>query len=202
MKKFTIVDSQTQRVIVLETEATTFGQLKSELSAKGIDLTNKSIEEGLTHTEFTRDEAILPHDVPYNGTTTNNLVFRITKADKHIASGATRMEAYDLIHKLGLEELVKTLTGRNFTQCPTEVLIAIANENAEPCCEDKDTCPTCGTSSAEIEAIKYAVMSLTQLLYDYDIIDGGDLRTIKDCLVSAEKNDSPYSKEELDKMFE
>lgn len=202
MKKFTIVDSQTQRVIVLETEATTFGQLKLELSAKGIDLTNKSIEEGLTHTEFTRDEAILPHDVPYNGTTTNNLVFRITKADKHIASGTSRMEAYDLIHKLGLEEHVKTLTGKNFTQCPTEVLTAIANENAEPCCEDKDTCPIWGTSSAEIEAIKYAVMSLAQLLYDYDIINCSDFTTIKNCLVSAEKNDSPYSKEELGKMFE
>lgn len=202
MKKFTIVDSQTQRVIVHETEATTFGQLKLELSAKGIDLTNKSVEEGLTHTEFTRDEAILPHNVPYNGTTTNNLVFRITKADKHIASGVSRMEAYDLIHKLGLEEYVKTLTGRNFTQCSTEVLTTIANENAESCCEDKDTCPICSTSSAEIEAIKYAVMSLAQLLYDYDIINCSDFTTIKNCLVSAEKNDSPYSKEELGKMFE
>ena len=86
-RKITIISTKNHNTKVINSAATTLAELKSDLRNTGIDYTNCTFFEGLTKTELKNDAAILPHDVPYKGTTTNNLVFMITNASKKIQIG-------------------------------------------------------------------------------------------------------------------
>lgn len=88
MNTHTIVDTRTGRTTVLESNATTRGELRQELLVIGIETDGMSIQEGLTKTELVSDSTPLPTNVQYHGSTTNNLVFRITGNTKKIKSGA------------------------------------------------------------------------------------------------------------------
>lgn len=82
-----IVDSRTQTVFDLESNATTLGELKQELIDRGYNLNNCIFQEGKTKTEFKSDDALLPTNVSYRGTVTNDLIFRISVSKGKIDSG-------------------------------------------------------------------------------------------------------------------
>ena len=86
-RKITVIPTKTHKTQVIESAATTLAELKADLTKAGIDYTDCTFFEGLTKIELKNDAAILPHDVPYKGATTNNLVFMITNASKKIKSG-------------------------------------------------------------------------------------------------------------------
>lgn len=123
MKTFTIISSKEQKKYVIDTEATTMAELTAAMDAAGIDYNNMTLYEGLTKSEFnpTNAEAILPHDVPYKGKVTNDLVFMLTKSQKKIESGNdmsyTEMRSY--IKEKGLTEDFKKAYGKNYTQGST-----------------------------------------------------------------------------------
>jgi len=165
-KKFTVVDSESQRVVVIYSQATTLRELKDELRTEGFNLDGKTIQEGLTHTELVSDDSILPHDVPVNGTTTNNLVFRLTKASKNIASGSERSDVYDAIKRRNLAEGVKETFGRNYTQVPTVDLKAYLAAKEESNCG----CTSCNNDAAKkAEAIGEAMHMLLNALSNVGI---------------------------------
>lgn len=198
-KKFTVVDSRTGLIKTFDSVATTLGELKGELRAMGILVDGMSIQEGLTQTTLETDNSVLPHDVPFRGTTTNNLVFRITQSEKRIKSGVDRKEIYKLIKKTeGLAEVIKNTFGRNFTQVPTEDLKKMVCN----CKKEEST-------SKAITAIDVAkvVQALIEVLYNNGILESEDIDDIAKAsgqtftIHNEESNDSIYSNEELADMF-
>lgn len=123
-------------------EAETLGALKADMRRAGINYDNMTFYEGRTRTELKDDASVLPTNVPVAAkgttpaTTTNDLVFMLTTANKKIRSGAgDRPAAYAKIKQLGLQDACKAKYGKNFTQCSTsdlEALIADASPKVEP----------------------------------------------------------------------
>lgn len=199
-RKITVVDSQSQSVKVIMSAAETLGELKQDLSANGYNLENKAFYEGLTRIELKTDNSILPHDVPRNGTTTNELVIRITTAQKKINSGMTRAEVYQTIKEKNLAETVKNMYGKNFTQCSTADLLAvIATSNNKKVIEPVSE-PVVNSNT---ELIEKSIAKLQELLNSGSNLSDAEVfalnsfidGNLKDALVS------PYSSEELESMF-
>lgn len=212
-RSFTIMDSDSQVTKVIQSSAETVAELKRDLRANGFNVDNKTIQEGVTGIEFKTDDAILPHDVPYNGTITNDLVFRLTKAQKHINSGVmSRPEAYAKIKELGLGDHIKNVYGKNFTQCSTNILIDAIKEaeyNIKGASlkkekkEEKQPTHSCTKADAgKCKAIT-ALMKLTSCLIDnghLSLADGKAVAEIAGVELPTPQG-SIYSKAELDNMF-
>ena len=130
-RKIIIVDSSSNRKVTVNTDATNFGELKRAARAAGINYEGKDWLEGLTKTSPVSDDSLLPVNVNYKGTVTNNLVYMLTNTNKRIKSGMNRQEAYAEIKKLGLADGVKKKFGRNFTQVGTNDLIDFINKNGK-----------------------------------------------------------------------
>ena len=140
-RKITVIPTKTHKTQVIESAATTLAELKADLTKAGIDYTDCTFFEGLTKIELKNDAAILPHDVPYKGTTTNNLVFMITNASKKIRSGA-KLDRKAIIEEIkikNLTEVVKKTYGKNYTNCKTEALQEILNKEVTSTAADAST---------------------------------------------------------------
>nr|DAP18776.1 MAG TPA: ribosomal protein L7/L12 [Crassvirales sp.] len=157
---FVMNNSSSQKSIMSEAE--TLGALKADMRRAGINYDNMTFYEGRTRTELKDDASVLPTDVPVAAkgttpaTTTNDLVFMLTTANKKIRSGAgDRPAAYARIKQLGLQDACKAKYGKNFTQCSTsdlEALIADASPKVEPKVETPavKAAPTIGNTAVII----------------------------------------------------
>ena len=86
-RKIIIVDSSSNQKVVVNTDAETFGELKKAARAAGINYEGKDWLEGITKTSPVGDDSLLPTNVNYKGTVTNNLVYMLTNTNKRIRSG-------------------------------------------------------------------------------------------------------------------
>lgn len=130
-RKITVLVESTQSKVVFESNATTLGELKNELREKQVRYDSDCVfKEAASKTILTSDESVLPSNIPWKGQVTNDLVFMVTAPQKKIRSGAMdRKEAYARVKELGLQGKIQEHEGKNFTQCPTAVLISyIENE--------------------------------------------------------------------------
>ena len=134
---FVMNNSSSQKSIMSEAE--TLGALKADMRRAGINYDNMTFYEGRTRTELKDDASVLPTNVPVAAkgttpaTTTNDLVFMLTTANKKIRSGAgDRPAAYAKIKQLGLQDACKAKYGKNFTQCSTSDLEALIAGAFEP----------------------------------------------------------------------
>ena len=222
-RKITVVQTKNQKKSVIMSAATTLAELKSDLRANGIDYDGMTFFEGTSKVELKNDASVLPHDVPYKGTVTNELVFMLTNTNKKIRSGATnmsRMEAYNAIKSMGLQNACVKKFGKNFTMCKTIDLIALIQSNgaAKPA-------PVAPKSEAKVEApasnggecidtvARAAISKLVEILEDNGTIEDYEKEEVLGILggkvaVSAEpseeykpKSASPYSDDEIDDMF-
>ena len=220
-RKITVIPTKTHKTQVIESAATTLAELKADLTKAGIDYTDCTFFEGLTKIELKNDAAILPHDVPYKGTTTNNLVFMITNASKKIRSGAKldRKAIIEEIKAKNLTEVVKKTYGKNYTNCKTEDLEKILSMNNTPAPKEapakkevpnKPAMKTTNLSSYVTKAeLREVIESLLKEMEDADVdyIDDVDIDNIaiigkvSSSNSEEEKSDSPYSSNELDDMF-
>ena len=216
-RKITIISTKNHSTNVINSAATTLAELKADLNNAGISYTDCTFFEGLTKTELKNDAAILPHDVPYKGTTTNNLVFMITNASKKIRSGAKldRKAIIEEIKVKNLTEIVKKTYGKNYTNCKTEDLerILSMNNNSAPkeAPAKKETVETNVFNNTEYvtkNQLKEVITSLVEEMkyvgMDYsDEINIDNISIISDVSSSNSKkeDDSPYSSNELDDMF-
>lgn len=131
-RKITVVQTKNQKKSVIMSAATTLAELKNDLKANGIDYSGMTFFEGTSKVELKNDASVLPHDVPYKGTITNELVFMLTNTNKKIRSGAvamSRAEAYSAIKSMGLQDACVKKFGKNFTMCKTADLIALIQSN-------------------------------------------------------------------------
>lgn len=218
-RKITIISTKNHNTKVINSAATTLGELKTDLDNAGIGYTDCTFFEGLTKTELKNNDAILPHDVPYKGTITNNLVFMITNASKKIKSGADRKSIIAEIKAKNLTEVVKNTYGKNYTNCKTEDLEKILSMNntstpkeapAKKEVPNKPAIKTTDLSSyvtkAELrEVIESLLEEMENAEVDYVEDVNIDNITIIGKVSSSnseeEKLDSPYSSNELDDMF-
>lgn len=174
-RKVTVWESSKQKKTVFTSNAETLGELKSEMQAHDIDLTNMSILEGVSHTQLLSDESVLPHDIPYKGERTNNLMIYLTLQNKKVSSGIDRKEIGAWIKENNLSDALFAEFHNNWTRVSTDNLIKFYNEHkdaapAAPKAEDEKPAETPETPSNS-GLIKWA-KRVTEILYEEDIIDG------------------------------
>ena len=217
-RKITIISTKNHSTKVINSAATTLGELKTDLDNARIGYTDCTFFEGLTKTELKNNDAILPHDVPYKGTITNNLVFMITNASKKIKSGADRKSIIAEIKAKNLTEVVKKTYGKNYTNCKTEDLEKILSMNntstpkEAPAKKEVSNNPAMKTTDlsnyvtkAELrEVIESLLNEMENAEVDYvEDVDIDNIAIIGDVSSnnSKKEDDSPYSSNELDDMF-
>lgn len=215
-KLFTVVTAN--GVKKFKSTANTVAELKADLRKNGISTENMAIQEGLTKMKFTSDSDYLPHDVPYKGTSTNNLVFRITQKEKHINSGAgNRAELYAKVKELNLQDKIKAKFGKNFTQCKgsdLEAMIAEATGNAAVPSNKSDNKPENSAKKSDSkpveksdsfkscgDPVKDAITVLTSKVVDSGILTPDDGAAVLSLIGTALIKGDDYSQEEIDAMF-
>ena len=206
-RKITVVETRNQSKKVIMSAATTLAELKRDFDANGIDYTDMAFYEGVSHTELKTDESILPHDVPYRGTTTNELVFMLTTANKKIKSGAmTRNEVLSAIKEKGLQQVVKDTFGKNFTNCTTsdlESLLKKEEEIVSP--EDQDNNYT--ENKKECVLYKAFEYLIKELFYENTISEKtfdnvyGLLNHTNVKITKKPSLESKYSDDDIEEMF-
>lgn len=129
-RKITVVQTKNQKKSVIMSAATTLAELKSDLRANGIDYDGMTFFEGISKVELKNDASVLPHDVPYKGIVTNELVFMLTNTNKKIRSGSmSRSEILNTIKSMGLQAVCMKKFGKNPTNCKSADLIALIQNN-------------------------------------------------------------------------
>ena len=226
-RKITVVQTKNQKKSVIMSAATTLAELKSDLRANGIDYDGMTFFEGTSKVELKNDASVLPHDVPYKGIVTNELVFMLTNTNKKIRSGATnmsRMEAYSAIKSMGLQDACVKKFGKNFTMCKTTDLIALVQSNgtseptpkAETKKEEKVKAPVVPTNNGGecVDTVaRAAIHRLVVILENNGTIEDYEKEEVLGILGSEvavsvvpseeykPKSASPYSDDEIDDMF-
>lgn len=229
-RKITVVSTRNQKKSVIMSAATTLAELKADLRQNGIDYDGMTFYEGTSKVELKDDASVLPHDVPYKGQTTNELVFMLTNTNKKIRSGAdmNRADAYAAIKAYGLQEECVNRFGKNFTMCKTADLIALVNEKSAskpasvketPAKEEKvaetkkeEAKEQVGTAECVDTKARAALSRLLTILTDSDTLEDDEVEEIEDILggkveVAASEDykpssASPYSDDEIDRMFD
>lgn len=213
-RKITIVATREQKKYVINSAATTLGELKADLDNVGINYDDMTFMEGLTRTEILRDDSVLPHDVERvnreTGETyvTNELVFMLTNTAKKISSGvvcADRKSCYSYIKEHGIQDAIQRTFGKNFTQVKTEDLILFIKNLVAPA---QVPAPE-HTECVDLKARK-AIKMLCEALFEYDEyafdevfseINGMFAEQHCLCTSKEDKCDSPYSDDEINSMF-
>lgn len=227
-RRITVVSTKNQTKKVIMSSAETLSELKADLRQNNIDYTGMTFYEGLSKTELKDDASILPHDVPFRGQTTNELVFMLTNSNKRIKSGAlTRARAYDEIKSRGLQEECVRRFGKNFTMCKTVDLLSLLDSTPSPKSAPKgapvekpvekktpkESIQKEPSVPSEAPAVDHkartALAMLVSTLVEKKVLDECDADEIREAMDSVtvssaeEKKDSevPYSESELEDMF-
>lgn len=210
-RKITVIQTKNQKKSVIMSAATTLAELKSDLRANGIDYNGMTFFEGTSKVELKNDASVLPHDVPYKGIVTNELVFMLTNTNKKIRSGAvSRMEAYAEIKRRGLQDACLKKFGKNFTMCKTADLIALIQSNGAS--KPTPVAPASNGGECVDTVARTAISKLVEILEDNGTIEYYEKDEVLDILGGAvevapseeykPKSASPYSDDEIDDMFE
>lgn len=194
----TVFDQNTQEKTVLENvTVNTFGELKTVLRQKGINLEGMDVREGISRVDLRSDAALLPHDTPYRGGTTNDLMILLTKTNKKVSSGLGRSEAVQYIKDNNLQDAVKDAYGKNWTNVSTPDLVDFVNSRMEskackpgkPCDAPKEE-KKCNT--------KAALSRLVEILYEEDLIDDDEACEVKRLLNKDEATSTKgFSQDEI-----
>ena len=181
-RTITVFNQNTQEKAVFENvEVSTVNDLKSFLRSKGYKLENMDLREGVSKTDLTNGSSTLPHDIPYKGSTTNDLLVFMTLKNKNVSSGAmSRKEAVDYMKANSLENDVKKSCGDNWTRVSTDKLVAFCekhqkkNGGSKPAPSKSNDKPADGNkAAAKTEVVagpKGAVIALAGLLADKGLI--------------------------------
>lgn len=224
-RKVTVMSNKGANVVVIESNATTLGELKRELSAAGVSYDGMAIFEGVSRTTLMDDASILPSNLPYKGVVTNDLVILLSPKDKKITSGASAREAaYAAVKANNLQSAIVAQFGRNFTQVSTIDLVefvAAQTAKKETNSTAKSEAPKAPVATQELsplEAVMVGFAILVSDLYEEGIVGDSTIEKINAAyggrFASIEivtktpveeapaKLESPYSQQELGNMFD
>lgn len=216
-RKIIVKSSEFNGTKTIMSAATTLAELKNDLDNAGISYRGMQFLEGISNTELKNDNSVLPHDVPYKGRVTNELVFWLTKSEKNIASGAmSRQECYAYLKENNLGEDIKAKYGRNYTQVPTDDLnnfidslgCVSCSKKAEPKKPAKESKAKKADTNKNVIADKFKkfIEYIEDEIFDTDdLYEDDDYFTMKrelnTLLLIDEKEEAPYSDEEIEDMF-
>ena len=188
-RKVTIINNQTQsQKVITESKATTLGELKKEMDELGIPHSGMTFYEGHLRAELKDNASVLPTNIPYKGEVVNDLVFLLTKPEKHIKSGVTGREAlYADIRANNLQEACIAKYGKNFTLCKNQQLMDLLKEAAYKSSKDH-----VGSSSPSKEVLDKLYKEGEISKKAYNILLG----------VPTDSSDELMSQGEIDKMFD
>lgn len=219
MRKITVVESTKNRKIVINTNATTFAELKNEMDNNGIVYDGMDVMVSPGKVILVDDSSVLPHDVPWKGTTTNDLVVMLTVANKKIKSGAgltTRLEVYKFIRQNPeVGERIKKEYKKNYTNLSTAELIKFIShfDPNDPLDTIPENSPTkAAPVNIEVSAthcdymcLLKAIKTLVTVLKKNGIFDPIEAKTVLESLEKEEScpkaDESPYSDDEIAAMF-
>lgn len=203
-RKIMIVDSSSNQKVVVNTDATTFGELKKAARAAGINYEGKDWLEGITKTSPVGDDSQLPTNVQFKGATTNNLVYMLTNTNKKIRSGGDRKSLYEEIKKHNLAEKIKDAFGRNYTQIGNAVLqdfiaraTAVTNEVIEKVAPKKAKEPKVDYKDKYEKTVE-ALAKFIVVLPDGALEEA---KAISETLASNVVEDVDFSEEDIDSLF-
>lgn len=163
-----VVSTNTQtRKDFKDVEVTTLADVKRLLDDAGIDYTNQAFYEGVSKAEYKSDDSIMPVNMPFKGSVTNDLVFQLSNASKKIASGAVnpkRQRCFDVIKKYNLYKAVKDEFGLIFTSVSTDKLEKFIN-GAVGAEDGYDNIAVESKESCDDYLLKQVISALTHMGY-------------------------------------
>lgn len=227
-RKIVVVTTKSSKKLVLNTGVETLGELKRELDDKNFDYEGMEFTEGVSKTILTRDDSVLPKELPFKGSITNDLAIFLTVPNKKIKSGVmSRTEVITAIKENHLTEECKKVYGKNFTTCKTVDLIALLDKKKKSAVSNEDVIGNAihnkvanentGESNSALEErvnkLESTIKKMAQLLSDglNTASDGEypeDVISALDSIANGEDPDmsldsdseSPFSEDELRAM--
>ncbi len=179
VREILVANTRTQKRSKITTAATTLGELKAALAEAGVDYSGMTFTEGISKTQLLDDATQLPQNVMYKGQPTNNLVILLTNTKKNIASGmGSRADAYIAIKELHLQDAIKEIFGRNYTQVPTSDLWIAINDNGDDTAdedEEEDDYENSDDNGMTEESAEYTLE---------DFLSDNAMGTVEDTLVA------------------
>lgn len=216
-RKIIVIDSKNQSQKSFMSTATTLGALKSEMSELNINYEGSTFYCGQMRAELVDDAAPIPETVMYKGEEVRDLTFMLTTPNKKIKSGnRSRMEIYQKIKELNLQDTCKAKYGKNFTMCSTVNLLNLieeavyghtqvkANANTEIKKEPKVEVsnPAYNTSNIE-DVLRYLIDSLEDECVISKDVHSKCMRMLNSSSSSHSKNNPDrMSQAEIDDMFD
>ena len=208
-RKVTILSNKGTNTKVINTLATTRGELELDMTAAGINFEGMSFFEGISKTELMDSNSALPSNLTYKGQVTNDLVILLTVKDKKIASGLdrTRKEIYKEINENNFQDEISSTYNKSYTILPNTLLNEFLDNKmvVKESISELDLNVFQQTSFALILIIDELIESgmLSDTTYDkLNIIFGGDLEKIINIVNNSGIIKDDYEKEDLDKMFD
>ena len=139
-RKILVISNQNNTRRMIESNATTRGELETELNNLGINTTDMSFFEGFSRTDLVDANSQLPARVMYRGRETTDLIITLTpNSIKKVANGVcmTRYEIINLIHEHNLEGEIIDEFGASYDVVRTDLLERFVNDyladNDEDC---------------------------------------------------------------------
>lgn len=200
-RKVIIVNNKTQSQKTIMSNATTLGELKAEARNAGINIEDMTWYEGHMRAELKDDSAPLPATVMWKGTETTDLTFLLTQPEKKVKSGAmSRAEAYAEIKAKNLQKACMDKYGKNFTQCSTNDLFILIEENQSH--QPAHECPRAKMFKEEPKGnLSEAFKALVNVLYQSDYLEVEDYEDIMAELEGKKVTSDKMSQKEIDEMF-
>lgn len=205
-----IIESRNQNKTVINSTATTLRELKQDLDKHNIDYEGMAFYEGISKTEIKVDDSVLPHNIPYRGTTTNELVFMLTNPVKKIKSGSmTRTEILNKIKEYGLQQKVKDTFDKNATNVTSVGLLRIIEQYENYMKEEakevnKEVVNSISSTSNNNDSrsiyVEKTLLALIDILYNNNILNREEVDRLKG--LPKESFECSYSDKELDNMFD
>ena len=200
--------TKTQQKQVVSTGAETLAELKADLQAAGIDTKDMTFYEGLTKTELKADASLLPKDVNYKGTVTNELVIMLTVVNNKISSGRalTRPEVYrEMKRSTVLADRCKAVFGRPYTQVSTAELEALINREKAAAARKASVKPSVKVVTPTTRPnVLVGLATLTEALFTEGVLSPATYSEITLALGSTPKEIKvgSYTLDEMNQMFD
>ena len=200
--------TKTQQKQVVSTGAETLADLKADLQAAGIDIKDMTFYEGLTKTELKADASLLPKDVNYKGTVTNELVIMLTVVNNKISSGRalTRPEVYrEMKRSTVLADRCKAVFGRPYTQVSTAELEALINREKAAAARKATVKPSVTAVAPTTRPnVLVGLATLAEALFTEGVLSPATYSEITVALGSTPKEIKvgSYTLDEMNQMFD
>lgn len=214
-RTITVYNSSTQEKKVFENvEVSTLAEVKSLLRENDISYDGMDFMEGVSQTKLLNDTSVLPHDIPYKGSTTNDLLIYMTLKDKKVRSGVDfksmdRRTLLGYIKDHGWVEEVNKVFNANYTRVSSASLIDF-------CVKKEGATSMPGAPAAQAETLEgcpgewavNAIKTLTEALYEDSYIGTETYEEVMEALEGKKKEapaapekEAGFSQEEIDNMI-